>query len=77
MQVGILQYRTRNADGSDTVHDVGAANDAGLADVIFSHNVDSVTFGACLSPAPGGLIGFDIISSRLGGGKIRLRRPED
>jgi hypothetical protein len=61
MQVGILRYRIRNADGSDTVHNVGAANDTGLADVIFSHNVDSVTFGACLSPAPGGLIGLDII----------------
>jgi hypothetical protein len=42
---GIVQYRTRNQNGSDTVHNVGQGAVDGYADYIWDHNVDSVTFG--------------------------------
>lgn len=40
---GIVSYRTRNSDGSDTIHSVGGPN--GIADYMWDSNVDSVTFG--------------------------------
>lgn len=42
---GIVEYRTRNQDGSDTVHSVGQSADDGYVDLIWDNNVDSVTFG--------------------------------
>ena len=42
---GIVEYRTRNSDGSDTVHPVGQSDGDGIVDSIWDVNVDSVTFG--------------------------------
>jgi hypothetical protein len=42
---GIVAYRTRNADGSDTVHSVGQSNANGIVDFMNDVAVDSVTFG--------------------------------
>ena len=42
---GIVEYRTRGADGVDTVHAVGQANPDGVVDYMLDSAVDSVTFG--------------------------------
>lgn len=55
---GIVQYRTRNGDGSDTVHPVGQSGHDGIADYMWDSNVDSVTFGWLIE-------GDDIVTSNL------------
>ena len=42
---GIVAYRTRNSDGSDTNHPVGQSGVDGIVDLMWDSNVDSVTFG--------------------------------
>ncbi len=44
---GVVQYRTRNKNGKDTVHAVGPSdpNGDGYVNMIWDQNVDSVTFG--------------------------------
>jgi hypothetical protein len=42
---GIVEYRTRNENGSDAVHAVGQSAPDGIAAYIWDNNVDSVTFG--------------------------------
>jgi hypothetical protein len=42
---GIVQYRTRDARGVDTVHSVGQSDPDGVVDFINDTGVDSVTFG--------------------------------
>jgi hypothetical protein len=42
---GIVSYRTRNPDGSDTLHAVGQSGVDGIVDYIWDSNVDAVTFG--------------------------------
>lgn len=42
---GIVEYSTRNPDGSDTVHSVGQSGDDGYVDFVWDNNVNSVTFG--------------------------------
>jgi hypothetical protein len=42
---GIVEYRTRNSNGTDTKHPVWQSNADGIAHYIWDHNVDSVTFG--------------------------------
>lgn len=42
---GVIEYRTRNSDGSDTVHSVGASAPDGYVGNVWDSNVDSVTFG--------------------------------
>jgi hypothetical protein len=42
---GVVEYRTRNQDGSDNVHNVGQGAVDGYVDYIWDNNVDSVTFG--------------------------------
>ena len=42
---GIVQYRTRDAHGVDTVHPVGQSDPDGVVDFINDGGVDSVTFG--------------------------------
>ena len=40
-----MEYRTRNQDGSDTVHSVAQSAGEYYVDLIWDYNVDSVTFG--------------------------------
>ena len=42
---GIVEYRTRGADGVDTIHPVGQGKPDGLAAFMTDSAVDSVTFG--------------------------------
>jgi hypothetical protein len=42
---GIVQYRTRDSKGVDSVHPVGQSGPNGLADFMNDMGVDSVTFG--------------------------------
>jgi len=42
---GIVQYRTRDSKGVDTVHLVGQSDPDGVVDFINDTGVDSVTFG--------------------------------
>ncbi|HKS81897.1 MAG TPA: hypothetical protein VJR23_10375 [Candidatus Acidoferrales bacterium] len=42
---GIVSYRTRNADGSDTDHPIGQGTQNGVADFMNDMAVDDVTFG--------------------------------
>lgn len=42
---GIVEYRTRNKNGKDTVHHVGNSDPDGYVDFMWDTNVDSVTFG--------------------------------
>jgi hypothetical protein len=42
---GVIEYRTRDHKGKDTVHHVGQSGIDGYVDYIWSNNVDSVTFG--------------------------------
>lgn len=55
---GIVEYRTRNANGSDTVHHIGQANVDGVVAFAWDHNVDSVTFGWTIE-------GDDFVQSRV------------
>lgn len=42
---GVIEYRTRNQDGSDTLHPVGQSDPDGMVAIAWDNNVDSVTFG--------------------------------
>lgn len=42
---GIISYRTRDAQGVDTLHPVGQSDPNGLVDFIHDMGVDDVTFG--------------------------------
>jgi hypothetical protein len=42
---GIVEYRTRNQGGSDTVHPVGQSGQDGYVDFAWDNDVVSVTFG--------------------------------
>lgn len=42
---GIVSYRTRGANGTDTLHPVGQADPDGVVDFMNDMSVDDVTFG--------------------------------
>jgi hypothetical protein len=41
---GIAEYRTRDANGVDTVHNIAGGNENNIAPAMYDDNVDSVTF---------------------------------